>query len=93
MEHDTVRLPSADEMNAFIKDQEILDAHVRSLSDEEKDKVFDMGYHNDTVKGYILLSMKEAGMSDEDIKKVIASADKVLENNSAHEARHAFSQN
>lgn len=88
--HDTVRIPSADEMDAFIKDQEILESHVKSLTDEEKDKVFDMGYHNNTVKGYIVLSMKEAGFSEEDITKAITKADKVLKTNSAQEARKAL---
>lgn len=92
MEHDTVRIPSMDEMDAFIKDQEILDAHVRSLSDEEKDKVFDMGYHNDTVKGYMVLAMKEAGFDDTAIVKATDAADKVMKLYSAQEARHTYLQ-
>ena len=90
MEHDTVRIPSPKEMEAFIKDQDILEAHVKELTDEEKDKVFDMGYHNDTVKGYTALIMKAAGFTDEDVKKALSKADKVLKENSAFEARSAY---
>lgn len=92
MEHDTVRIPSMEEMDAFIKDQEILDAHVRSLSDEEKDKVFDMGYHNDTIKGYIAIAMQENGFGEEAIMTTLMKVDGILEKYSAQEARHFYSE-
>lgn len=92
MEHDTVRIPSPQEMETFLKDQDILEAHVRTLTDEEKDKVFDMGYHNDTVKGYMILAMQAAGCADADISKVVEQSDKILKNVSAVDARAAYNK-
>lgn len=90
MEHDTVRIPSPQEMETFLKDQDILEAHVRALTEEEKDKVFDMGYHNNTVKGYMVLAMEAAGFDKAAIEKALAKSDKILKDVSAVDARAAF---
>ena len=90
MEHDTVRIPSPKEMEAFIKDQDILEAHIKGLSDEEKDKIFDNGYHDDTVKGYIMLAMEAAGLKETDIAKTTKAADRILKEVSVVEARAKY---
>lgn len=48
-----------------------LSQKAAQLTDEEKNFIFDAGYYNSAVQGYLILAMKEAGFEKEDIRNAL----------------------
>lgn len=48
-----------------------LSQKAAQLTDEERNFIFDAGYYNSAVRGYLILAMKEAGFKKEDIRNAL----------------------
>jgi ParB family chromosome partitioning protein len=48
-----------------------LSQKAEQLTDEEKNFIFDAGYYNSAVQGYLILAMKKAGFEKEDIRNAL----------------------
>jgi ParB family chromosome partitioning protein len=48
-----------------------LSQKAAQLTDEEKNFIFDAGYYNSAVQGYLILAMKKAGFEKEDIRNAL----------------------
>lgn len=73
MDKDTeyIVLPTEEEIKADLeKYQKLLDwAHT--LSPDQKDFLFNAGWYNDTIRGYLIAAAREAEFTDEQIHQLL----------------------
>lgn len=48
-----------------------LSQKAAQLTEEERNFIFDAGYYNSAVHGYLILAMKEAGFEKDDIRNAL----------------------
>ena len=63
-----------------------LSQKAAQLTDEEKNFIFDAGYYNSAVQGYLILAMKEAGFEKEDIRNALTGLHYAMDVTSVAEA-------
>ena len=63
-----------------------LSKKAAQLTDEERNFIFDAGYYNPAVRGYLILSMKEVGFTKEDIRNALTGLHYALDITSVAEA-------
>lgn len=81
-----IEMPSEEEIQAAIKKDAELRRKAQSLTEEERFYLCDAGYYNDTIRGYLILAMKEAGFNRADIQKALSGLHWVMDITSAQEA-------
>lgn len=66
-----IEIPSEKEMSEAAAKELSLMKKARALSDEERMGICDLGYYNDTIKGYLIAALQVAEFSDEDIRRAL----------------------
>ena len=65
-------------------------AKAHALTAEERFGICDLGYFNDTIKGYLIEAMKNAKFERADIQKALDGMRWALEENSAEDAAEIY---
>lgn len=68
---DGVQLPTREEMRAFWQHQRELDDWAHSLTAEQRNRLCDMGYYNDAMKGYCLRAARESGLTEDQSRELL----------------------
>lgn len=89
-EVEAIVVPSREEMQAFIAHQREMEKKIFALSDEERNKICNMGFYNDTIRGYMIYAMKESGFSREDIEKALNGMWRAFDDIDAKEAARVY---
>ena len=56
-----------EEMHELMMQELREEAKIAKMSPEERFRVCDMGYLNDSIRGYMVLAMRDAGCSEKEI--------------------------
>lgn len=68
---DGVQMPTREEMRAFWQHQRELDDWAHSLTTEQINRLCDMGYYNDAMKGYCLRAAREMGLTEDQSRELL----------------------
>lgn len=63
-----------------------LSKKAAQLTEEERNFIFDSGYFNSALRGYMILAMQGAGFTKENIRKAVDELHYVLDTTSVKEA-------
>ncbi len=77
---------SKEENTAAMARQMELFQKTAQLTEEERNFIFDAGYFNSALQGYLILAMKEAGFEKEDICNALTGLHYALDTTSVAEA-------
>lgn len=75
-----------EEKNAAMQKIMAMQAKAFSLSKEERMHLCDMGFYNQTIRGYLILAMQNAGFPKEEIKRALYGLKLAFDDTSAAEA-------
>ena len=62
-----IKILTKEEKEAALQEALRLEAKIMSMTPEERLTVCDMGYLNDSIRGYMVLAMRDAGCSEKEI--------------------------
>lgn len=89
-ENEGIILPSREEMKEFIAHQLEMEKKIYALTEEERNKICDMGFYNDAIRGYMIYAMKESGFSREDIEKALNGMWRAFDDVNARDAARVY---
>lgn len=62
-----IKILTKEEKEAALQEALRLESKIMSMTPEERLTVCDMGYLNDSIRGYMVLAMRDAGCSEKEI--------------------------
>ena len=62
-----IKILTKEEKEAALQEALRLESKIMSMTPEERLTVCDMGYLNDSIRGYMILAMRDAGCSEKEI--------------------------
>lgn len=83
-------LPSREEMQAFYAHQREMENKIYALTEEEINKICNMGFYNNTIMGYMIYAMKVKGFSREDIDRAICGMWRAFDDINAKQAAEVY---
>ena len=81
-----IKILTKEEKEAALKEALRLEAKIMSMTPEERLTVCDMGYLNDSIRGYMILAMRDAGCSEKEICKAAECLHYIFDEVNAAEA-------
>ena len=81
-----IKILTKEEKEAALKEALRLEAKIMSMTPEERLTVCDMGYLNDSIRGYMILAMRDAGCSEKEICKAAECLHYIFDKVNAAEA-------
>lgn len=88
-----VQLPTREEMQAFWQHQRELDDWAHSLSAEQRNRLCDMGYYNDAMKGYALFAAREMSLTEDQSRELLRCFSYALDMMNKEEAERLYINN
>ena len=79
-----------EKMRAYVAHVNEMEKKIRALTVEEREHICNMGYYNDTIKGYLIRAMKEAKFTDDDIRKALGGMRWALDEMDAADAAATY---
>ena len=79
-----------DEIQAIIAEEQRMDAVANGVTEAARQCLMDMGYYNDSLRGYLIEAMKAVGFGRDEICKALSGLHTVLDDTSAAEAAQAY---
>ena len=81
-----IKILTKEEKEAALQEALRLEAKIMSMTPEERLTVCDMGYLNDSIRGYMILAMRDAGCSEKEICKAAECLHYIFDEVNAAEA-------
>ena len=81
-----IKILTKEEKEAALQEALRLEAKIMSMTPEERLTVCDMGYLNDSIRGYMVLAMRDAGCSEKEICKAAERLHYIFDEVNAAEA-------
>ena len=81
-----IKILTKEEKEAALQEALRLEAKIMSMTPEERLTVCDMGYLNDSIRGYMVLAMRDAGCSEKEICKAAECLHYIFDEVNAAEA-------
>lgn len=85
-----MRKPSKEEIQAVMEEQLRMDAIAQAMTEAERLHIIDMGFFNESIKGYLIRAMKNAEFSREDIAKALGGLRWAFDEITASEAAEEY---
>lgn len=82
--------PSKEEMQAIMAEEQRMDEMAHRMTDMERLHIMDMGFYNESIKGYLVRAMKNAEFSREDIAKALGGIRWAFDDITASEAAEEY---
>ena len=81
-----IKILTKEEKEAALQEALRLETKIMSMTPEERLTVCDMGYLNDSIRGYMVLAMRDAGCSEKEICKAAECLHYIFDEVNAAEA-------
>lgn len=81
-----IKILTKEEKEAALQEALRLESKIMSMTPEERLTVCDMGYLNDSIRGYMVLAMRDAGCSEKEICKAAECLHYIFDEVNAAEA-------
>ena len=75
-----------EEKKIILNNIRAMEEKVLTLTEDERMHLCDMGFHNDTIRGYLILAMKNVGFSKDEIERALQGLKSALDDTNAYEA-------
>ena len=85
-----IEQPTPEEIKAAQEQVEAMMAKAQALTAEERFYICDLGYFNDSIKGYLIEAMQNAKFERADIQKALDGMRWALSENSAEDAAEIY---
>lgn len=82
--------PSKEEMQAIMAEEMRMEEMAQAMTDAERLHIMDMGFYNESIKGYLVRAMKNADFSREDIAKALGGLRWAFDDITASEAAEEY---
>ena len=81
---------SKDEIQAIMAEQMRMDAMANAMTAAERLHIMDMGFYNESIKGYLVRAMQNAEFDREDIAKALGGLRWAFDEITASEAAEQY---
>lgn len=82
--------PSKEEIQAIMAEELRMDGMAQAMTEAERLHIMDMGFYNESIKGYLVRAMKNAEFSREDIAKALGGLRWAFDEITASEAAEEY---
>ena len=78
------------EIDEAVDKQQKMMAKAFALTHEERMNIIDMGFYNDTIKGYLIAAMRNADFKNDEIKRALKGLNTAFDDTTADEATAVY---